>query len=140
MTQIIPIGYVTIDEAAEMIAKSLFMGTKEREIVAELRQTGLDVGDGAALDSAIAEIWRAADPGKLRVVGIGGNPREIVKLDPEDLKQIPLLRRPRGRGFHFLRPTHRLYPQLTGWFGPRLMDVVVAFRQNEVARVKRHPV
>jgi hypothetical protein len=80
MTQIIPIGCVTIDEAAEMIAKSLSMVTKEREIVAELRQSGLDVGDGAAVDSAIAEIWRAADPGKLRVVGIGGNPTLVETL------------------------------------------------------------
>ncbi|MEJ0092711.1 MAG: hypothetical protein WDN46_04550 [Methylocella sp.] len=137
MTAIIPIGFVTLDEAAEMIAKSLYMGVEDGELVATLRQSGLNVRDGQASDAAISEIWRAADAGRLRVVGIGGNSRKIVRLDPEDLKEIPLLRSPRGGNFHFLRPSNRLYGQVTKWFGPQWADAVIAFREKEVAALTR---
>ncbi|MEJ0092952.1 MAG: hypothetical protein WDN46_05865 [Methylocella sp.] len=43
MTAIIPIGFVTIDEAAEMIAKLLYMGVEDGELVATLWQSGLNV-------------------------------------------------------------------------------------------------
>ena len=50
---------------------------------------GVDAADGAAIDDAVAALWKAADAGKLRVVAIGGKPRKIVRLDPEDLKEVP---------------------------------------------------
>jgi hypothetical protein len=137
LADIVPIGYLAIREATEKIARSLFMGVKDREDVTRLRQAGLRVGDGKALDSAFAEIWKAADAGKLRVFGIGGNPATIVKLDPEDLKGIPFLRSPRGGKLHFLRPTHRLHAQLAKWFGAQLMDVAIAFEEREVDKLSR---
>jgi hypothetical protein len=116
VAQIIPIGYVTIREAAEVIAQSRFAGVADRPEVTKLRRLGVDAADGAAIDDAVAALWKAADAGKLRVVAIGGKPRKIVRLDPEDLKEVPFLRSPRGRDFNLLRPRHRLYKQITQWF------------------------
>jgi hypothetical protein len=137
MARIVPIGYVTISQGAETIAQSLFGGIPHNPVVAELHQSGFDASDGAAMDDAVSEIWKAADAGKLKVVAIGGRPRKIVKLDPEDLKEISLLRSPRGGDFNLLRPRHRLYKQLTAWFDLDLMDIVIAFREKEIARLAR---
>ena len=134
MAQIIPIGYVTIREAAEVIAQSRFAGVADRPEVTKLRRLlGVDAADGAAIDDAVAALWRAADAGKLRVVAIGGKLRKIVRLDPEDLKEVPFLRSPRGRDFNLLRPSHRLYKQITQWFGLDLTEITIAFREKEVA-------
>jgi hypothetical protein len=137
VAQIIPIGYVTIREAAEVIAQSRFAGVADRPEVTKLRRLGVDAADGAAIDDAVAALWKAADAGKLRVVAIGGKPRKIVRLDPEDLKEVPFLRSPRGRDFNLLRPGHRLYKQITQWFGLDLAEITIAFREKEVAKLAR---
>jgi hypothetical protein len=137
VAQIIPIGYVTIREAAEVIAQSRFAGVADRPEVTKLRRLGVDAADGAAIDDAVAALWKAADAGKLRVVAIGGKPRKIVRLDPEDLKEVPFLRSPRGRDFNLLRPSHRLYKSITQWFGLDLTVITIAFREKEVAKLAR---
>jgi len=137
VTRIIPIGYLTIRQAADVVAASLFSGIEERALVAKLRQAGKDVADGAAITDAIAEIWKAADVGTLRVVAIGGKPRKILKVDPEDLKEIPFLRSRGGGDLNLLRPRHRLYKQVTAWFGLELQDITIAFREKEVTELAR---
>jgi hypothetical protein len=71
------------------------------------------------------------------VLLIGGRPRRIAKVDPEDLKEVPFLRKPRCGDLNLLRPRHRLYKQITAWFGLDLMDVTIAFRELEVAKLGR---
>jgi hypothetical protein len=75
VAQIIPIGYVTIREAAEVIAQSRFAGVADRPEVTKLRRLGVDAADGAAIDDAVAALWKAADAGKLRV----GNRRKAAQ-------------------------------------------------------------
>jgi hypothetical protein len=137
VAQIIPIGYVTIREAAEVVAQSRFAGVADRPVVTKLGRLGVDAVDGAAIDDAVAALWKAADAGKLRVVAIGGKPRKIVKLDPKDMMAVPSLRSPRGRDFNLLRPRHRLYKQVIQWFGLDLAEITIAFREKEVAKLAR---
>jgi hypothetical protein len=134
MTHLFPVGYVSIYEAAEIVAKALFMGIKEREIVAALRESGLSVGDGQALDAAIAEIWKAADAGKLQAFAFGGADRQLLRLDPHRLKEVPFLRGARG-SFTLVRPTHRLYAELADSFGPRVSAIAFAFEEKDVAHL-----
>jgi hypothetical protein len=58
VTTLLPDGFVTLREAAEIVAQGRYAGVPDSELVAELRHSGLDVADGTALDDAIAEIPR----------------------------------------------------------------------------------
>ena len=75
MTAVLPIGYVTILEAAEMLQPAMYAGVPDLPIVAKLHQEGIEVKDGSAIDRAVAELWKAVDKGTLRSMAIGGRPR-----------------------------------------------------------------
>jgi hypothetical protein len=137
MTAVLPNGYVTILQAAELLLPAMCAGEPDLPVVTRLRSEGLDVGDGRAKDQAIAEIWKAVDGGTLRAMAIGGRPRRIVRLDPEFTKSIPTLRSPRGRGFTSLRQSNPAYHHLASWFGPLLHTAALAFRETEVQKLAR---
>jgi hypothetical protein len=137
----LPIGFLSIREAADVVAESMFIGVPDRPLVAKSRQMNLDVDDGTAINDAVAELWKAVDAWRLRPVAVGGRPRRIVRLDPTLTAAIPGLRSPRGRGFTLLRPRSPYYGQIVAWFGLDLASVTVAFRETEVralaSRLKR---
>jgi hypothetical protein len=137
MTAVLPIGYVTILEAAEMLLPAMYAGVPDLPVVTSLRQKGLDVRDGPAMDRAITELWNAVDAGKLRSMAIGGRPRRVIRLNTAFTKQVPTLRNPRGRGFTFLRQSNPAYQQLASWFGPDLFRATPAFREGEVRKLAR---
>ena len=58
MITVLPNGYLTILEAAEVLSQTLCAGVPDLPIVSELRKMGLDVGDRQATDRAIAELWK----------------------------------------------------------------------------------
>jgi hypothetical protein len=137
MTAVLPNGYLTLLEAAEVLSRTMYAGVPDRPVVNRLRKRGLDLRDGRAMDRAIAEVWKAVDAGELRALAIGGRRRRIVRLDAELTKMIPTLRSPRGRGFTFLRQSNPAYHQLASWFGPLLHEAVLAFRETEVQKLGR---
>jgi hypothetical protein len=98
MTAVLPIGYVTILEAAEMLQPAMYAGVPDLPIVAKLHQEGIEVKDGSAIDRAVAELWKAVDKGILRSMAIGGRPRRVVRLDAQFTRGVPALRASRGRG------------------------------------------
>jgi hypothetical protein len=110
MNAVLPIGYVPLLEAAEMLLPALYAGVTDLPIVTSLRQEGIDVNDGSAMDRAVVELWKAVDKDTLRSVAIGGRPRRVVRLDPKFTKAVPTLRSPRGRGFTLLRQSNRGLP------------------------------
>jgi hypothetical protein len=131
MTAVLPIGYVTLLEAAEMLLPAMYAGVPDLPIVTSLRQEGIDVKDGSAMDRAVVELWKAVDKDTLRSVAIGGRPRRVVRLDPKFTKAVPTLRSPRGRGFTLLRQSNPTYHELATWFGPSLHTATLAFRVTE---------
>jgi hypothetical protein len=135
VTDVLPIGYVTLLEAAEMLQPSMFAGVPDQAVVIRLRQTGVNVRDGLATDRAIAEIWEAVDSGTVRPMVVGGRPRRIFRLPPDITKQIPTLRSARGRGFTFLRPSNPTFHELAGWFGADLSNISLAFRETEIRKL-----
>jgi hypothetical protein len=135
MSAVLPNGYLTILQAAEVLSTAMFAGEPDLPIVSQLRKGGLDVKHGGATDEAIAELWKAIDKGTLRALAVGGRPRRIIRLDPKLTKSIPTLRSPRGRGFTFLRQSNPAYHQLASWFGPDLHMAVLAFRETEVHKL-----
>jgi hypothetical protein len=137
MSVVLPNGYLTILETAEVLSKARFAGEPDLSIVTQLRKDGLDVKDRDATDEMIAELWKAVDKGTLRALAIGGRPRRIIRLDSELTKSIPTLRSPRGRGFTSLRQSNPAYHQLAPWFGPDLHAAVLAFREMEVRKLAR---
>jgi hypothetical protein len=116
MTVVLPNGYLTILQAADVLLPAIYGGISDRRVVSQLREQGEDVGDGQARGEAIAEIWKEVDAGALRAMAIGGRPRRIVRLDPSLTTSIPQLRSPRGRGFQWLRQSNPAYPQLASWY------------------------
>jgi hypothetical protein len=50
MNAVLPIGYVTPLEAAEMLLPAMYAGVPDLPIVTGLRQQGIDVKDGSAMD------------------------------------------------------------------------------------------
>jgi hypothetical protein len=137
MTAVLPIGYLTILQAADLLLPAMYAGVPNLPVVRRLRKEGLDVGDGRARDRAIAELWKAVDAGTLRALGIGGRPRRIIRLDSEVTKSVPTLRSPRGRGFTFLRQSNPTYHELASEFGPLLHRAALAFREMEVQKLAR---
>jgi hypothetical protein len=137
MNAVLPIGYVTLLEAAEMLLPAMYAGVPDLPIVTSLRQEGIDVTDGPAIDRAIVELWKAVDKNTLRSVALGGRPRRVVWLDPKFTKAVPTLRSPRGRGFTLLRQSNPAYHQLASWFGPLLHAAVLAFRETEIQKLAR---
>jgi hypothetical protein len=137
MSAVLPNGYVTILEAADLLSRAMYAGVPDLSVVSRLRKAGLNVRDGQARDRAIAEIWKAVDDVRLRTMAIGGRPRRIVRLDPELTKSIPGLRSPRGRGFTSLRQSNPNYHQLASWFGSLLPAAVPMFREIEVQKLAR---
>jgi len=137
VTDVLPIGYVTLLQAAEMLQASMFGGVPDQEAVISLRRTGVNVRDGLATDRAIDEIWKAVDAGSVRAMVVGGRPRRIARLNPAITEQIPTLRSPRGRGFTYLRPSNPAFHELAGWFGPDLSNVTLVFREREIQKLAR---
>jgi len=132
---IVPVGYLTLLQAADALAVVMFGGEPDLPVVGKLRAHGIDMSDGDARSRAIAEIWSAVDEGHLRATAIGGTPRRLVKLDAELTESIPGLRSARGRGFSLLRPAHPAFRQLFDWFGRDFADVVLAFREVEIRKL-----
>jgi hypothetical protein len=99
MTTVLPIGYVTILEAAEMLQPAMYAGDPNLPMVTKLHQEGIEVNDGSAIDRAVAELWKAVDKGSLRSMATGGRPRRVVRLEARFTRGVPALRNPRGRGF-----------------------------------------
>jgi hypothetical protein len=137
MNAVLPIGYVTLLEAAEMLLPAMYAGVPDLPIVTSLRQEGIDVKDGSAMDRAVVELWKAVDKDTLRSVAIGGRPRRVVRLDPKFTKAVPTLRSPRGRGFTLLRQSNPVYHELATWFGDLLHSATLAFRVTEVQKLAR---
>lgn len=137
MTVVLPIGYLTILQAADLLLPVLCGGVPDHPVVSQLRQQGEDVGDREAKYKAIAEIWKAVDGGKLRAMAIGGRPRRMIRLDPAMTMSIPTLRSLRGRGFTLLRQSNPAYHQLASWFGPLVHAVALAFREIEIQKLAR---
>jgi len=137
VTAILPPGYVSILQAADILEQSLFAGLPDNAIVLKYRHVGLALGDGAARDQAITELWNAVDAKKVQVVAFGGRPRRMIKLDPALTKQIPWLRSPRGRGFTALRPSNPAFHSLAAWFGPNVGDATLAFCETEIQKLGR---
>jgi hypothetical protein len=135
MTVALPNGYVSILEAADMLLPAMYAGVPDSSAVTRLRQEGLDVMDGSARDTALAEIWNAVDEGKLRPMAIGGQPRRVERLNAASTRQIPLLRR--GRGFTALRVSNPAFLELASCFGPHLSTADLAFRELEIRRLAR---
>jgi hypothetical protein len=117
MTPLLPNGYVTILEAADLLARALYAGVPDLSVVSQLRKKGLNVRDGQARHQAISEIWKAVDDDRVRAMAVGGRPPVTLRLDPEITKSVPGLRNPRGRGFTSLRQSNPTYHQLASWFG-----------------------
>jgi hypothetical protein len=137
MTTVLPIGYVTLLEAADMLQKSMHVGIPDLPIVVKLREQALDVNDGPARDRAIAELWNGVDRGTVRLVAVGGRPRRIVGLDAQFTKGVPGLRSPCGRGFTLLRQSNPAYHELASWFGASFHTATLAVRETEVRKLGR---
>src|SRR5260370_846488 len=100
MTRLVSLGYLTFREAASKIEEAMFAGTSDRPPVVKARKFfGGDVGDGEANRAAVAALWNGVDNGVVRPVAIGGDPRRIVKLEPDVTREIPFLRRSGDFGF-----------------------------------------
>ena len=137
MTSVLPIGYVTLLEAAEMLQPAMHAGIPDASRVTELRQRGLGVSDGPARDRAIVELWKAVDKNTLRAMAIGGFPRRIVRLDAHFTRSVPLLRSPRGRGLTFLRPSNPAFHELQKAFGGPFHSATLIFRATDVQKLAR---
>ena len=135
MTGALPLGYVTILEAADLLLTVMYAGQPELASVINLREKGIDARDGKATNCAIREIWKAVDRGTLTPLAIGGHPGQVVRLDPALTAGVPVLRSPRGGGFTYLRPMHRAYRVLTAWFGIDLANVMLGFEESEIRKL-----
>jgi hypothetical protein len=132
----IPINYVSRQEAAEIIAAAKLSGVPDRAAVMEARSAGVDAADGLAGDEAIVELWRAVDNGTLEVVAHGPGDRWL-KMSAEETRRVPLLRVARGGDFTFLRPGDPFHEIIVSQFGSRLGLVSLVFPRHQVEALAR---
>jgi len=86
MSTILPNGYTTTLQAAEILLPTLHAGVPDLPIVTMASSRGQG----------------SVEAGTLWPMAIGGRPGRVLRLEAEFTKQVPTLRRPRGRGFAFL--------------------------------------
>jgi hypothetical protein len=137
MSAVLPNGYLTIFEAADLLSRAMYAGVPDLPVLTRLRKDGLNVRDGQARSRAIAEIWKAVDEDRLRAMAFGGRPSRILRLDREFTKSITALRSSSGGGFTFLRQSNPAYHQLACSFGRLLPTPVLAFQEMEVQKLGR---
>ena len=135
MPDILPIGYVTILQAVDILLPSMFAGVRDREIVKRVRQMEMDVSDGSARNEAIAEIWKAVDEGTVTAMAVKGQSQQIRKLTSAITKAIPALRSPAGRGFTLARPSNPAFQDLTDWFGLDISRITLIFEEAEIKKL-----
>ncbi|MGB7832956.1 MAG: hypothetical protein WBL84_12160, partial [Xanthobacteraceae bacterium] len=92
MSRLVPTGFLTIPQAAERLAVAIFAGMPDRPLVTNLRESGFDVADGAAIDDAVSKIWAAVDRRKAQAFVVGARQQAPLKLSSEMSKGIPGLR------------------------------------------------
>lgn len=137
MTRLVPDGFLTIREAAEKLTVGLYSGEPDRSIVEQHKKSSFDVADGAAVDEAIAELWKAVDRGDLQAVLVGPGTPKALKLSGRLSQGIPLMRSTRGGGLSFLRPGNPNYAVLVNWFGSNLRQVSVVVAAKDVPKLSR---
>jgi len=137
MSALIPIGFVTMRDAADQIAVAMYGGEPDRPVVKQNKDAGFDVSDGAAIEDAVAKIWAAVDRGRLEAFVFGPRSEKPLRLSPSISKEIPALRSTRGGGFSFLRPNNSHYDQFRNLFGANLGKVLVIFEEPEIKKLAR---
>ena len=105
----------------------------------KLREGGIDVADGGAIDEASVELWRGVDRAKVEVLACGANGQRF-RMDVGLTEQVPFLRSPRGGDFTFSRPGTSAHDKLVAQFGPNLGSVSLAFSKRDVEKWARSPV
>jgi hypothetical protein len=131
MTEMLPNGFLTILQAADALLPAIYGGMPDNPLVTQLRDQGLDVGDGLARTRAMEKIWEAVDSGRLTAFAIGG--RMTIRLT--DTNGMPTLHSPRGRGFTGLRPSNPIYHELARYFGMQIGSATLAFEETEIHRL-----
>lgn len=137
MSRLLPVGFLTVRQAADEFAVAMYSGVPDRPDITKARQDGVDVADGAALQNAIEQLWTFVDDGKLELFLIGPSNSKPIKLPADWTHHIPLLRSTRGGTIAFLRPGNWLYRQMVSWFGQHLFQVSVVFQESEIQRLTR---
>ncbi len=136
MSELVQMGYLSRQEAVDVIARSLVTGMPDQPQVTKLREGGFEVADGVAIDAANAELWRGVDRGKVDVFACGANGQRF-RMDVGLTEQVPFLRRPRGGGFTFSRPGTSAHDKLVAQFGLNLGSVSLAFSKRDVEKWAR---
>jgi hypothetical protein len=136
MMKLLPAGFVSLHGAAQILELYLFSGLSERASVAKLRNQGIDVADGTERNEAVAELWKAVDQSKVQAIAIGPAAIRYV-LTPDQTRDVPFLRNPRGGDLSFLRPSNPAHHDFIKQFGPNLADVSLAFHKSEVEKLAR---
>ncbi len=137
MSILIPIGFVTMREAADQVAVAMYGGEPDRPVVKQNRDAGFDVSDRAAIEYAIAKIWAAVDRGRLEAFVFGPRSEKPLRLSPSVSKEIPALRSARGGSFSFLRFGNSHYDQFHNLFGANLAKVLVIFEEPDIKKLAR---
>ena len=135
--RLVPDGFLTIREAAERLAVGLYSGEPDPPIVEQHKKSGFDVADGAAIDEAIATLWKAVDKGDLQAFVVGPTNPNPLKLTAQMSQGIPALRSARGSDLNFLRSTNPHHASFVKWFGPGLTQVSVVFRAEDISKLPR---
>ena len=98
MAELVPMKYLSLHEARDVIVRSLFAGMPDQPHVIKLREQGIDATDGSAIDEANAGLWQSVDDGKVEAFAIGLN-GQLLRIEGSLTEQVPLLRNPRGGDF-----------------------------------------
>jgi hypothetical protein len=136
MAELVPMEYLSLREAIDVIVRSLFAGTPDQPHVIKLREQGIDAADGAAIDEANAGLWQGVDTGKVEVFAIGTN-GQLLRIEGSLTEQVPLLRNPRGGDFTYSRPGTSAHAKLVAQFGPNLGSIYLAFREQDIRKWTR---
>jgi hypothetical protein len=137
MSRLIPDGFLTIRQAAELLAVAMYSGVPDRPIIKQLREkSGFDVADGQAIEDAKSEIWVAVDR-TLQTFAVGAKHQTPLKLSAAMSKEIPGFRSSTGGNFGLLRHSNRNHHQFAEWFGRDLTKVSVVFREAEIRQLAR---
>jgi hypothetical protein len=134
--QVLPEGFLSLHEAAEIVEHALFAGKLESEAVRKLRASGLDVREREARAVSIQVLWKGVDEKRLNAFALLG--AKIAQLKSEQTQGIPMLRNSSGGSFVYLRLNHPAHDGMFKWFGADLARASLAFKGEEVRKYAAH--
>jgi hypothetical protein len=137
MSDLLPVGLMSLHEAATYLMERLFAGAPASPIVQEIRDKGFPVDSREQLTESHQCLRKLILRDELKLHATGGVHGKDIRLTGDDLLEIPGLKTALVSDLSYLRPSHRFHGRFVNWFGIDLSQVGLGVEEHQVHKLTR---